>query len=153
MRPCGVKSLMRRAATLANAANSCAFDWPTFANAHAVLASPCMLNSPVRRFAVLANTVKSCISNWPTVETLATCPGWKRKEPELAVANAHAVLARPCALKSPRRCSATLANLWRQGGTGKRWSYDFEIISILSYLMPSYSISCISCYLMLRMIS
>ena len=37
--------------------------------------------------------------------------------------------------------------LQRQGGTGKRWANDLDIIAILSYLVLSSSISCISCYL------
>ena len=37
--------------------------------------------------------------------------------------------------------------LERQGGTGKRWANDLDIIAILSYLMLSSSISRISCYL------
>ena len=57
-----------------------------------MLSTCCTWKSSIRSCATLANTANSCASHW------------------LAVANAHAVLARFCTLKWPRRSSATLAN-------------------------------------------
>ena len=53
----------------------------------------------------------------------------------LCIEIVQAPLCHPCQL------------LERQGGTGKRWANDLDIIAILSYLMLSSSISRISCYL------
>lgn len=54
-----MKSPMRCCASLANAVNSCTSDWPTIANAHAVLLRSYGLNSPTRRSAYPANEVNS----------------------------------------------------------------------------------------------